>query len=179
MLTKKELKSLPKALGDEGERQMQYVQAVLSGKPKENAFIEFFPEVYADVLERAEGNKDNVRNAMIKQAINRLENRNAVKKMYEVAHKNQWTNFVAKKHVLYENLFTMSVDENNSVRDRIASTKVLLDHMPKFEEDKTIVVEVKDEKAEFIKELRAMQIALYKEANKDAIDVEIEDSDGQ
>jgi hypothetical protein len=47
--------------------------------------------------------------------------------------------------------------------------------MPKFEEDKTIVIEVKDGKAEFLQGLREMQIALHKQANKDVIEVDSTD----
>jgi len=174
-LTKSQLKTLPKAVGEDADRQMEYVQAVLSGKEKEDALKEHFPDLYDLAIERAHGN-DRVVKANIASQINTLERKSAVKKMYEVAHKHAWTNFVAKKHKLYENLYKMATDEDNSVRDRISSTKVMLDHMPKFEEDKTLVVEVKDGKDEFLKGLREMQIALHKQANNDVIDVEAEDS---
>ena len=177
-LTKDELSKLPKVVGDESTQQMEYVQAILSGMEKPDALKEFFPELHDLAIERSHGNP-NVVKANITAQINKLERKSAVKKMYEVAHKNAWTNFVAKKHKLYENLYKMSVDENNSVRDRISSTKVLLDHMPKFEEDKTIVVEVKDGKAEFVESLRKMQIELHKQANKsieEVIDVEAEEN---
>ena len=180
-LTKDELSKLPKVVGDEATQQMEYVQAILGGMEKPDALKEFFPELHELAIERAHGNP-NVVKANITAQINKLERKSAVKKMYEVAHKNAWTNFVAKKHKLYENLYKMSVDENNSVRDRISSTKVLLDHMPKFEEDKTIVVEVKDGKAEFVESLRKMQIELHKQANKsieEVIDVEAEDSESK
>lgn len=179
MLTKDELSKLPKVVGDEATQQMEYVQAVLGGMEKHDALKEYFPDKYDLAIKRANGNERVVK-ANITSQINLLERKSTVKKMYEVAHKNAWTNFVAKKHKLYENLYKMSVDENNSVRDRISSTKVLLDHMPKFEEDKTIVVEVKDGKAEFVESLRQMQIELHKQANKnieEVIDVEAEEED--
>lgn len=176
MLTKSELAKLPKVVGDESERQMEYVQAILGGTEKPEALKQYFPELYELAIERANGNP-NVINANVTAQINKLERRSVVRKMYEVAHKNAWTNFVAKKHKLYNNLFSMSTDEDVSVRDRISATKVLLDHMPKFEEDKTIVVEVKDGKREFIEELRKMQIALFKQANnedvKEIIDIDV------
>lgn len=178
-LTKDELKKLPKVVGDEATQQMEYVQAILGGMEKPDALKEFFPELYELAIERANGNP-NVVNANVTAQINKLERKNAVKKMYEVAHKHAWTNFVAKKHKLYENLYKMSVDEDNSVRDRISSTKVLLDHMPKFEEDKTLPPEQKDDKLEFLKVLRDMQINLHKQANKsieEVIDVEAEDNE--
>ena len=174
MLTKSQLKDLPKVVGDDAERQMEYVQSVLAGTDKHEALKQHFPDLYDLAIKRSAGNQQVVK-ANITSQINNLERRSVVKKMYEVAHKHAWTNFVAKKHKLYENLYSMSIDENNSVRDRITSTKVLLDHMPKFEEDKTIVVEVKDGKAEFLQGLREMQIALHKQANKDVIEVDATD----
>lgn len=169
------LKKLPKVVGSEDEmNQMEYVHSVLGGKTKVEALKIHFPELHKLAIERANGNSKMI-NANIKSQISNLERKNAIKKMYEVAHKHAWTNFLDKKHKLYENLYGMAMDEENSVRDRISSSKTLLDHMPKFEEDKTIIIEHKDGKAEFIEGLRAMQIALHNEANKDAIDVEVDD----
>ena len=176
-LTKSELKKLPKITGENADRQMEYVQDVLRGTEKPEALKTHFPELYDLALERAKGNERVVK-ANITSQINTLERKAGVKKMYEVAHKHAWTNFVAKKHKLYENLYKMATDEDVSVRDRISSTKVMLDHMPKFEEDKTLVVEVKDGKQEFLDGLRKMQIELHKQANKDVIDVDAEESDG-
>ena len=175
-LNKSQLKKLPSITGKDADRQMDYVHSVLSGMEKEDALKKHFPELHELALERANGN-DRVVKANITSQINLLERKNAVKKMYEVAHKNAWTNFVAKKHKLYENLYKMAFDEGNSVRDRHSCTKTLLEHMPKFEEDKTITVEVKDNRQDFIDGLREMQIALHKQANKDVIDVEAEESD--
>jgi hypothetical protein len=177
MLTKSELAKLPKVVGDESERQMEYVQAILGGTEKPEALKQYFPELYELAIERANGNP-NVINANVTAQINKLERRSVVKKMYEVAHKSAWTNFVAKKHKLYNNLFSMATNEDNSVRDRASCTKILLDHMPRFEEDKSIADEVRDGKREFIGELRKMQIALHKQANKDVIEIdaiEVED----
>ena len=174
-LNKAQLKKLPKITGQDADRQMDYVHSVLSGKEKFDALKEHFPEMYELAVERANGN-ERVLKANITSQVNILERKNNVKKMYEVAHKNAWTNFVAKKHKLYENLYGMAMDENNSVRDRASCSKTLLDHMPKFEEDKTITVEVKDNRQDFIAGLRDMQIALHKQANKEAIDVEIDEN---
>ena len=178
VLTKAELKKLPKIIGDEAENQMEYVQAVLGGQDKVKAFRIFFPQLYEDAVKNAKGNKGLIpRN--ITTYINSLERKSAVKKMYELAHRNAWTNFMVKKHRLYENLYDMAMDEENSVRDRQSCSKTLLDHMPKFEEDKTIILEVKDGKDEFVKGLREMQIALHKQANKDKDIIEAEIDDGQ
>ena len=174
-ITKKVLKSLPKVAGnDEEMTQMEYVHTVLGGSSKPDALKEHFPELHQLAIDRANGN-DKVINANIKSQINTLERRVTVKKMYEIAHKHAWTNFLDKKHKLYENLYNMAMDDGNSVRDRQSCSKTLLDHMPKFEEDKTLVIEVKDGKAEFGEKLRNMQILLHKQANKDVIDVEAED----
>ena len=173
-ITKKVLKSLPKVAGKEDEMlQMEYVHSVLGGKTKEQALMEHFPELYADAIERADGS-EKLKVANVKRAINTLERKNTVKQMYSLAHKHAWTNFLDKKHKLYDNLYDMAMDENNAVRDRISSSKTLLDHMPKFEEDKTITVEVKDSRQDFVDKLREMQLALHKQANKDVIDVEAE-----
>jgi hypothetical protein len=169
------LKKLPKVVGnDEEMRQMEYVHSVLGGKEKPDALKEHFPELHELALERANGNAKVV-NANIKSQITNLERKGTVKKMYELAHKHAWTNFLDKKHKLYENLYTMATDKENSVRDRVSSSKTLLDHMPKFEEDTTIVVEVKDGKAEFVDRLRDMQLALHKQANKDVIEGELDE----
>ncbi len=174
MIDKGTLKTLPKVIGDEAESQMEYVQSVLAGKEKDVALKAHFPELHALAIERSAGNEQVVK-ANITAQINKLERKAAVKKMYEVAHKHAWTNFVVKKHKLYENLYKMAMDEDNSVRDRQSCTKTMLDHMPKFEEDKTLVVEVKDGKEEFLKGLREMQLSLHKQANKELIDVEVDE----
>lgn len=176
-ISKHVLKKLPKVVGKEEEmEQMEYVHSVLGGMTKEDALKEHFPEKYKLAVERAGGTQKMI-NANVKSQITLLERKNTVKQMYEIAHKHAWTNFLDKKHKLYENLYGMAMDEDVSVRDRISSSKTLLDHMPKFEEDKTITVEVKDGKQEFVDKLREMQIALHKQANKDVIDVTIEDKD--
>jgi len=170
------LKKLPKvAENDEGMSQMDYVHSVLGGMNKLEAFKHHFPD---KIKEARDISKDDKMFAInIKKMLGTLERKNTVKKMYELAHKHAWTDFLAKKHRLYDNLYGMAMDENNSVRDRISSTKVLMDHMPKFEEDKTLTIEVKDNKAEFVDRLREMQLALHKQANGDAdvIEAEIDD----
>ena len=179
-ITKHVLKKLPKVVGDEERmQQMEYVHSVIGGKDKFDAFKTHFPDDYKKAVDDA-GGKDNLIKAKVRSAIGTLERKVSVKQMYELAHKHAWTEFLAKKHRLYENLYGMAMDEENSVRDRIASSKTLLDHMPKFEEDKTIKVEINDGKKTFMEELRAMQIELHKQANKnieEVIDVEAEDND--
>ena len=173
-LTKAALKGLPKVIGEEADNQMEYVQSVLKGMEKRDALKLHFPDLYQLAIDRANGN-DRMINANITSQIGTLERKNTVKKMYEVAHKGAWTNFVAKKFKLYENLNDMAVDDENSVRDRISATKVLLDHMPKFEEDKTIEIVVKDNANEFVENLRKMQVELEKQSKVAVIDVEVED----
>ena len=92
----------------DADRQMEYVQSVLKGVEKPEALKTHFPELYELALERAKGN-DRVVKANITSQINTLERKAGVKKMYEVAHKHAWTNFVAKKHKLYENLYDMAI----------------------------------------------------------------------
>ena len=174
VLSKDALRKLPKVVGTEAENQMEYVQAVLGGKEKPIALRIYFPELYALAIKKA-GNKNSLIPNYVNAQVSWLERKAAVKRMYEVAHKHAWTNFVVKKHKLYENLYEMAMDEDNSVRDRQSCSKTLLDHMPKFEEDKTIVLEVKDNKDEFVKNLRSMQLALLSQANKDVIEVELDD----
>ena len=171
-ITKKVLKSLPKVAGKEEEMlQMEYVHSVLGGKTKEEALMEHFPELYAEAIENANGS-EKLKLGNVKRKINYIERKNTVKQMYALAHKHAWTNFLDKKHKLYENLYEMAMDDMNSVRDRISSSKTLLDHMPKFEEDKTITVEVKDSRQDFVDRLRDMQLALHKQANKDVIEID-------
>ena len=174
-ITNSVLKKLPKVVGKDDEmKQMEYVHSVLGGMDKKDALMQHFPDLYDIAITRAKGNQKVVM-ANIKSQINILERKNTVKQMYALAHKHAWTNFLDKKHKLYENLYEMAMDEDNSVRDRTATSKVLLDHMPKFEEDKTIVVEIKDGKQEFTDKLREMQLALHKQANKEVIEIDDED----
>ncbi len=80
MLDKGTLKKLPKVVGDEAEKQMEYVQSVLGGKEKHVALKLHFPELHELALERANGN-DRVVNANVTAQINKLERKSAVKKM--------------------------------------------------------------------------------------------------
>lgn len=181
-INKSVLKNLPRADSkDEEMRQMDYVHDILAGRTKEDSLRINFPTLHKLAIERANGNK-NLISANIKKQIHFLEKRVSVKEMYAIAHKHSWTNFLAKKHKLYENLYVMATDEENSVKDRISSSKTLLEYMPKFEEDKTLVIEVKDGKEEFVQRLRDMQLALFKQANDkellaDAIEAEVDDGD--
>ena len=169
------LKKLPKTTGhDETAMQMEYVKSVLAGKSKNEAFREHFPDKYDEAIDKANGDKKFTQTC-ISLAISRMDNRSAVKQMYALANKHQWTNFLVKKNIIMNNSFDMATNEDNSIRDRISASKLWLENVPKFEEDKTIVVEVKDGKQEFIDKLREMQIALHKQANKDAIDTEVID----
>lgn len=173
-INKKVLQKLPKVTGNEEMRQMEYVHSVIGGETKEEALKLHFPELVEDAIERAKGNQ-RIYNANIKKAINTLERRVTVKKMYEVAHKHAWTDFLDKKHKILSNLYDMAMDEDNSVKEREACSKTFLTNMPKFEEDKTLTIEVKDGKQEFLDRLKAMQNALHKQANENVIEAEIDD----
>ena len=179
MLTKEQLKGLPKIVGDDAQRQMDYVLSVLDGREKIDALREHFPDLYTLAIERANGNQSIVK-ANITSQVNWLERKSAVKKMYAVASKHEWTNFVAKKMKKFKQLDEISDDEDNSMRDRLSAIKTYLDHMPKFEEDKTLVVEVKDNKDDFVKSLKSMQKMLLEQSKKtEAEIIDVEEVDGQ
>lgn len=175
-IAKKTLGNLPKVAEDPDKMiMMDYVQDVLKGAKKPEAFNRHFPDMYNTAVDNGDGDRMRIK-SNINRAITRLEAKPAMRQMFELAHKNAWTNFLGRKHQLYDNLFEMALNEDNSVRDRISASKTMLDHMPKFEEDKTITVEVKDTREDFVKGLRDMQLALHKQANKDIEDAEVIDA---
>ena len=153
---------------------MDYVTDVIGGMEKSVALKKWFPELYKLAKGRAKGNPD-VLDANVSSQIGTLERKVIVRKMYESARKTAWTHFLAKKHKLYENTYSMALDEELSVKERLSATKLLFEHMPKFEEDKTLVVEVKDNKNEFLEGLQAMKRALHKEANSEITEAEVID----
>ena len=99
------------------------------------------------------------------------------KELYEQSHKNWWIAFLEKKHKLYENLYGLALNEDVIPRDRIAASKVMLEHMPQFQEDINVKVEVKQSKEDFVENLRAMQIALHKQANSEIPEAEVVEGD--
>jgi len=168
------VKKLPKLVEKEEDKvYADYVLDVLSGTKKGDALKAHFPERYKRAIERADGNT-RVHGANIQKEIRGIERKGLVKKLYEEAHKNWWILFLEKKHKLYENLFDLAIDEDVIPRDRIAASKVMLEHMPTFQEDINVKVEVKQSKEDFVMQLKDMQKKLQKTAiQEDVIDVEI------
>lgn len=167
-------KKLPKIVQSEDDKKIaEYVLDVLSGSKKGEALKEHFPDRYKTAIDRAEGNT-RLHASNIKKQINQIERTRVCKKLYEEAHKNWWILFLDKKSKLYENLFEMALDKSVIPRDRINASKVMLEHMPTFQEDINVKVEVKDNRKEFEEQLRAMQIKLHKTAlsEPEVIDVE-------
>ena len=72
--------------------------------------------------------------------------------------------FLEKKHKLYENLYGLALDDSVIPRDRIAASKVMLEHMPTFQEDINVKVEVKQTKEDFVNQLKDMQRKLQSTA---------------
>lgn len=166
-------KKLPKVVeNEEDKKYAEYVLDVLSGMKKGEALKTHFPEKYRVAIERADGNT-KLHASNIKKQINQVERTKVCKKLYEEAHKNWWILFLEKKHKLYENLYGIALDDGVIPRDRIAASKVMLEHMPEFQEDINVKVEVKDNKQEFVNKLRDMQLALHKTANSDIEDAEV------
>ena len=151
----------------------EYVMLVLGGKKKGEALKEVFPERHARAMERASGNP-NVVGANIRKEIRHVESTKICKELYEQSHKTWWIQFLEKKNKLYENLYDMALDKGINPRERVAASKVMLEHMPSFKEDINVKVEVKQSKEDFVSQLREMQIALHKQANSEVIDVEFE-----
>ena len=174
MIEKHVQKQLSKVVEDpEKGRYAEYVLLVLGGKKKGEALQEVFPDRYARAIEKASGNT-RLHASNIKKEIMQVERTKVCKELYAQSHKTWWIQFLEKKNRLYENLYNMALDEGINPRERVAASKVMLEHMPSFQEDIKVQVEVKQTKEDFVNQLREMQIALHKQANKDFIDVELE-----
>ena len=172
-IDKKVLKGLAKVAEDpEKKLYAEYVMLVLAGEKKSQALKAIFPERYNSAVERANGNQMVV-NANVTKAVRHLERGKLVQELYAQSHKHWWIEFIGKKHKLYENLYGMALDEGVIPRDRIAASKVMLEHMPAFQEDIKVVHEVKEDKAAFVNKLREMQLALHKQANAEEIEAVI------
>lgn len=168
-------KQLSKVVEDpEKGRYAEYVMLVLGGKKKGEALQEIFPEKYQRAIDRAEGNT-RLHASNIKKEINWVERNKVCKELYEQAHKTWWIQFLEKKQALYENLYDMALDKSINPRERVSASKVMLEHMPSFQEDINVKVEVKQSKEDFVQQLRDMQIKLQKQAiEQEIIDVEID-----
>jgi hypothetical protein len=174
MIEKHVQKQLSKVVADpEKGKYAEYVLLVLGGKKKGEALQEVFPERYQRAIENANGNT-RLHSSNITKEIRYIERSNICKELYEQAHKTWWIQFLEKKNKIYENLYSMALDEGINPRERVSASKVMLEHMPSFQEDIKVQVEVKQTKEDFVSQLREMQIALHKQANKDFIDVELE-----
>jgi hypothetical protein len=164
-------KKLPKIVESEEDKKIaEYVLDVLSGTKKGDALKEHFPDRYQIAVDRTEGNS-RILGANIKKQITQIERTKVCKKLYEEAHKNWWILFLEKKHKLYENLYGLAMDDSVIPRDRINASKVMLEHMPTFQEDVNVKVEVKQSKEDFVAQLKEMQRQLHKQA-VEVIDVE-------
>lgn len=162
-------KNLTKVMDDPDKgKYAEYVLMVLSGSKKGDALKEVFPERHKIAMERAAGNS-KVIGANIKKQITQIERTKICKELYEQSHKNWWIAFLDKKHKLYENLYGLALDGDVIPRDRIAASKVMLEHMPQFQEDIHVKVEVKQSKEDFVNKLREMQKTLHNQANSEAI----------
>jgi len=175
MIEKHVQKQLAKVVDDpEKGKYAEYVLLVLGGSKKGDALKEVFPDRHARALERAGGNT-RVVGANIRKEIMQIERTKICKQLFEQSHKTWWIQFLDKKHKLYENLYGMAIDDNVIPRDRIAASKVMLEHMPQFQEDINVKVEVKQTKEDFVGQLREMQLALHKQANSQIEEAEVID----
>jgi hypothetical protein len=168
------MKDLQK-ISEDPEKQVyaDYVLMVLSGTKKSEALKACFPERYDAAVERAAGNQQVV-NANVTKAVRQLERAQVVQELYEKSHKTWWIEFLEKKHRIYENLYSLALDENVNARERVSASKVMLEHMPTFQEDIHVKVEVKQTKEDFVEKLREMQLKLHNQANKKIEDVQKE-----
>jgi hypothetical protein len=174
MIEKHVQKKLSKVVEDpEKGKYAEYVLLVLGGSRKGEALKQVFPERHMKAIQRASGNTQ-LHAAELTKEIRHVERSKICKELYEQSHKTWWIQFLEKKNRLYENLYDMALDKAINPRERVSASKVMLEHMPSFQEDINIKVEVKQSKEDFVSQLREMQIALHKQANKDAIDVELE-----
>lgn len=174
-LDKHAMKNLPNIFEDpEKKPYAEYVMSVMSGEKKSVALKEFFPDRYDTAVKRAGGNQ-RVINANVTRAIRQLERSQLIKDLYKIGHKDWWIAFLEKKQNVLMNLYTMSMDTSIIPRDRIAASKVMLEHMPEFNEDRQIVDDVKEEADAFINKLKDMQRKLYKTANAEPIETEVID----
>ena len=166
-------KSLTKVMEDpEKGKYAEYVLLVLQGKKKGDALKEVFPDRHMRAIERANGNTA-LHGSNIKKEINYIERTKICKELYEQAHKNWWIHFLEKKHKLYENLYDMAMDSDINPRERVSASKVMLEHMPTFQEDINVKVEVKQTKEDFVMQLKDMQRKLHKQATEDVQEAEI------
>lgn len=166
-------KKLTKIVEDpEKGKYAEYVLLVLGGTKKGEALGQVFPERHAKAIARASGNTQ-LHGAELKKEIRHIERSKVCKELYEQSHKTWWIQFLEKKNKLYENLYGLALDDGVIPRDRIAASKVMLEHMPSFQEDINVKVEVKQSKADFVGQLREMQLALHKQAQEKVIDVEL------
>lgn len=171
------LKDLSKIAEDpEKQAYADYVMMVLGGSKKSEALKACFPDRYDLAVERADGNQ-NVINANVTKQVRQLERTKIVAELFEKSHKTWWIEFLEKKHKIYENLYGLAMDEGVIPRDRIAASKVMLEHMPVFNENKQFVDEVKETAQDFVSKLKDMQRKLYQTANNtekiEAIEAEI------
>ena len=174
-LEKHVIKSLPDTITNEQNRQYgEYVELVFSGVSKFDAFKEVFPDRYQLAIDRASGN-NRVVNANIKKGINAIERSDVVKQAYQLAHKTWWTKFVTKKQDLLENMYDIAMDRDQATRDRVNATKVALQYMPQAATDVNINIDASEKAVTFLDKLQKQKNLLYKVANEDVVDVEVED----
>jgi hypothetical protein len=169
------MKNLPKFNGDpKKESYRYYTELIFTGTPKREAFKEAFPDEYEKVL----ADHPQMYEAVIGKRINTLERTKFVQECFTAANKNWWMRFMTKKQDIYENLYSIAMDEGEKTADRLAASKTFLQYVPDApKEDITVNVEVKVGSDEFKKMLDDKKRQLHSVANKDVIDVEVEDGD--
>ena len=168
-------KKLTKVMEDPDKKKYaEYVLLVLGGSPKGKAIKEVWPDRYQRAIDRANGN-NNLIPANIRKEVTYIERTKICQELYEQSHKSWWINFLEKKNKLYENLYDMALDTDINPRERVSASKVMLEHMPSFQEDINVKVEIKQSKEDFVTQLKDMQRKLQKTAVEDMVVIEVTD----
>lgn len=166
-------KKLSKVVEDpEKGKYAEYVMLVLEGVKKGEAIKQIWPERYQRAIDNSSGNSKLIA-SNIKKEVNYIERTKICKELYGEAHKTWWVQFLEKKHRIYKNLYDLALDENVNARERVSASKVMLEHMPTFQEDINVKVEVKQTKEDFVNQLKEMQRQLHKQAVSNIEEVEV------
>lgn len=173
-ITKEELKSLPKSPMDNESKQqiLDYVNMVMEGSSRTNALKTVYPERYERAIERAGGNKAVIA-ANVKKEFNQVERSKYAQQLFTSAEKHWWMKFLTKKQKLYDKLYKIALDDDETTKNQISAAKVLLTCLPSAPREDKLEITHKVQADEFKAMLLDKKKQLYSAAN-DVIDVEVD-----
>jgi hypothetical protein len=159
------------------KKAIEYVGLVYQGMDKVEAYKMIFPDRTERIAKKANADRRGYRPTMMYN-IGVYERGKYVTSLYNVGSKNYFTQFVDKKTNLLNEMYSIGMDKDGDMRDRLNASKIFLSSVPVAETKLIVEHEHKHDIAlEFKNKLAERQKQLYSMANNvdEILDAEIDE----